>query len=243
MHNEWPGFLSLSAPVVSFSFDDFPRSALWNGGAILKANGICGTYYAAMGLIGANMATGEQFHRGDLDALLQDGHELASHTYSHVSSHKSTPQSYGEEVLRGQKAVEQITGRSGPQSFAYPFGHIAMGVRGEIAGKVSSARSVWGGLNGPWLDLSRLRACSIYGGREAFPALSVLIRRNANRKRWLIFYTHDVSRTPSRFGCTPELFDMVVQLSLQCATMRTIGEVTATISSGRKTARNALLAS
>ena len=42
----WPG------GVVSFTFDDFPRSAWSNGGAVLEEYDVRGTYYAAMGLAG-----------------------------------------------------------------------------------------------------------------------------------------------------------------------------------------------
>ena len=38
-------------PLISFTFDDFPQSALSNGGAILNRFGVAGTYYAALDLI------------------------------------------------------------------------------------------------------------------------------------------------------------------------------------------------
>ena len=44
-------------PIISFTFDDFPRSALYTGGAILERFGLNGTYYAAFGLMGRTIAT------------------------------------------------------------------------------------------------------------------------------------------------------------------------------------------
>ena len=44
--------IRLDRPLISFTFDDFPRSALLNGGAILKRMGLTATYFTAMGLIG-----------------------------------------------------------------------------------------------------------------------------------------------------------------------------------------------
>ena len=35
-------------PLISFTFDDFPRSALEAGGQILRAHGVRGTYYAPL---------------------------------------------------------------------------------------------------------------------------------------------------------------------------------------------------
>ena len=35
-------------PLISFTFDDFPRSALWRGGTILRERGFVGTYYVSL---------------------------------------------------------------------------------------------------------------------------------------------------------------------------------------------------
>ena len=72
-------------PVVTFCFDDFPRTAYSVGGAILTRFGARGTYYAALGLMNTENDLGDQFTRRDLDSLLADGHELACHTFSHIS--------------------------------------------------------------------------------------------------------------------------------------------------------------
>ncbi len=58
------GEVCLSAnrgPIVSFSFDDFPRTAYSAGGAILERFGVRGTYYAAAGLMNTANELGEQF--------------------------------------------------------------------------------------------------------------------------------------------------------------------------------------
>ena len=61
-------------PIVSFTFDDFPRTAFSTGGAILEQFGARGTYYAALGLMNTSNELGEQFRSMDLDALLEKGH-------------------------------------------------------------------------------------------------------------------------------------------------------------------------
>ena len=50
-------------PLISFSFDDFPRSALFTGGALLEQYGVAGTYYASLGLMGKTSPTGEIFRQ------------------------------------------------------------------------------------------------------------------------------------------------------------------------------------
>ena len=56
----------------------------------------------------------------------------------------------------------------------------------------------------------------------------MLIDENNRRKSWLIFYTHDVRPTPSRFGCTPAFLERVVRTSVESgARIATVGEVIA----------------
>ena len=80
------GSLGGRGPFVTFTFDDFHRSALTIGGAILEECGGRGTYYTAMGLLGGHDDYGEYFRSSDLRSLVDRGHELANHTYSHVAA-------------------------------------------------------------------------------------------------------------------------------------------------------------
>ena len=57
-----------------------------------------------------------------------------------------------------------------------------------------------------------------------------LILDNERQKSWLIFYSHDVQDTPSRFGCTPALLEFEVPCALQTATrILTVAEVMASL--------------
>lgn len=199
-------------PIVSFSFDDFPRTAYSAGGAILEKFGVRGTYYAAAGLMNTSNELGEQFRREDIDALLEQGHELASHTFSHVSCRSVSGAAFRDDVEKGRKAIEELAGVDCP-NFAYPFGHVTLQVKRTLGVGLSSARSIFSGFNGAELDLNLLRANSLYGDLNGLPRAEELIRENKARNSWLIFYTHDVRQNPSAFGCTPALFEA----ALSCA--------------------------
>src|SRR5205823_2244619 len=56
-----PFVISPTRPLISFTFDDFPRSALLAGGAILNRFGVAGTYYVSLGLLGKNEPSGKMF--------------------------------------------------------------------------------------------------------------------------------------------------------------------------------------
>ncbi len=206
--------LSTDRPLISFTFDDFPKTALFNGGAILAAHGLCGTYYAAPGLMGSNTEVGSIFDQADLPRLLETGHELASHTYSHISARKMTLSAYREDVRRGELELARFLGKAERLNFSYPFGGVTVAAKKQVGPTMKSCRGIFPGLDGPVVDLNLLHANSLYGGAERFVAAESLINQNARQKSWLIFYTHDVQENPSRYGCTPSLFEAVVRSAM-----------------------------
>lgn len=225
-------------PIVSFCFDDFPRTALTVGGHILKSFGVVGTYYVAVGLMNTMNDLGEQFHREDLDAVLADGHELASHTFSHISCRSTSPTTFLADIQKGRHAIEQLTGKADSGNFAFPFGEFTLKAKSLVGAEAVSCRSTWKGLNGPYVDLNLLRAYSLYGGRDERALVRKLILDNEQKKSWLIFYSHDVQDSPSRFGCTPALLEFAVSCVLQTSTrIRTVAEVVAKLVSLTDTAQ------
>jgi peptidoglycan/xylan/chitin deacetylase (PgdA/CDA1 family) len=227
--------LNGGGPIVSFAFDDFPRTALHIGGEILKGHGARGTYYAAIGLMNTCNHLGELFRREDLHALWNDGHELASHTFSHVSCRSVSRTEFREEVQKGRRAIEEITGKRDSGSFALPFGEVTLNTKRAISAEVASCRGIWPGLNGPQADLNLLRANSLYGGAEGWAQAEELILENERRKSWLIFYSHDVRPNPSAFGCTPELLDHAVSFAVQRgARVLTVAETVSELVEGRQ---------
>jgi peptidoglycan/xylan/chitin deacetylase (PgdA/CDA1 family) len=210
-----PANLGLRGPTVSFTFDDFPRNALTVGGEILKSYGARGTYYAAMGLMGSVTELGEQFRQADLETLLRDEHELASHTYSHVSCRSLSIHGFRKEVLKGQLAIGNLLGKDSHRNFSFPFGDVTLRAKRSISLDIASSRSSLSGFNGPAVDLNLLRAHKLYGNHESCSRVRDLILENERRNSWLIFYTHDVHSIPSRFGCTPALLDFAVSFALQ----------------------------
>jgi len=209
-----PVLLANDRPVVSFCFDDFPRTAYTVGGAILTSFGARGTYYAALGLMGTQNELGDQFTRRDLDSLLADGHELASHTFSHMSCRGTPLSTFEGDVQRGRAALAEITGRD-PVNFAYPFGHVSVAAKKRVGMQMRSCRGTYGGWNRPAADLNLLRANSLYGDAERLSETKSLLADNEQHEGWLIFYTHDVRQNPTQFGCTPELLEKTVSATLE----------------------------
>src|SRR5580692_9793223 len=203
-------------PVVSFTFDDFPRTAYAVAGRILESFGARGTYYVAPKLMGTDNGLGEICSPDDLRSLLAKGHELGTQTLHHFSSRKLSPQAFRVDVEQGILQAEQMAGRPA-RNFSYPYGHVTLGTKKHLESVVSSSRSIFPGINGPEIDLNLLRANRLYGDMSGAPHVEHLIQQNVAQKGWLIFYTHDVRPNPSEYGCTPELFEFAVSAAAHSA--------------------------
>jgi peptidoglycan/xylan/chitin deacetylase (PgdA/CDA1 family) len=201
-------------PVVSFCFDDFPRSAYLAGGSILKSYGARGTYYASTGLMNTCNELGDQLRREDIDSVLADGHELGCHTFSHISCRHVPRSNYESDVQKGRDAIREMTGYD-PANFAYPYGHVTAHLKQSVGIQMRSCRGIYGGINAPMVDLNLLRANSLYGGVDQLPEAEALLSESLRQKGWLIFYTHDVCQKPSPFGCTPALLEECVFLAVK----------------------------
>jgi peptidoglycan/xylan/chitin deacetylase (PgdA/CDA1 family) len=207
--------LQMESPAISFTFDDFPRSALINGGAILREHGFAGTYYASLGLIGKTGPTGELFEREDLEEVVQQGHELACHTFDHCDSWETAPAEFEASILRNQRAVsEQLPGIT-LGSLSYPISWPRPETKRLVANHFSCARGGGQTFNTGIVDLNYLKAFFIEQSRGNLDAIKQTIDGNARANGWLIFATHDVCDQPTRFGCSPGFFERVVDYAIQ----------------------------
>jgi peptidoglycan/xylan/chitin deacetylase (PgdA/CDA1 family) len=218
--------LGTVGPVITFSFDDFPRTALTSGAGILERFGARGTYYVSMSLMNARNALGEQFRQGDLHTLLDRGHEVASHTFGHLSARKVSCEAFREDEQRGEQAIRDEIGFPASGNFAYPYGDVTLATKKRLGTERTSCRGTCPGMNGPDADLNLLRANSLYGGLDQADAAKKLIMENEKRGHWLIFYSHDVAANPSRFGCTPQLLEAVCSFAAERgARLMTVAQV------------------
>ena len=216
-------------PLISFTFDDFPRSAFLEAGSILTRYGVRGTYYASLSLMGKPSPMGPMFQTEDLRELARQGHELGCHTFGHCHSWNTPPDVYEKAILDNQQALNEVLPGTAFRTFSYPFSGPRLPVK-QVAGRHFLCcrggglragrfflRHHAGGqtFNSGTTDLNLLCAFFLEQSRENPEAVKRLIDQNAQARGWLIFATHDVRDTPSRFGCTPAFFEQVVQWSLE----------------------------
>ena len=74
-----------TTPIVSFTFDDVPDTALSAGAAILESCDARGTFYISGGLTGQREADRTLISAEGCAELLQRGHELGCHTFASMA--------------------------------------------------------------------------------------------------------------------------------------------------------------
>jgi peptidoglycan/xylan/chitin deacetylase (PgdA/CDA1 family) len=201
------------APIISFTFDDFPRSALEAGGGILEESGALGTYFVSLGLQGQSGPTGEIFHQEDLAHLLARGHELGCHTFHHRPAWETTPSVYVASVTDNARAFTAIDHARALETHSYPISYPRPGTKRRLAPRFRGCRGGGQTFNHGTVDLNYLSSFFLEQSRDDFGAVERIIWANADAGGWLIFSTHDIALNPTRFGCTPAFFEQVVQTS------------------------------
>jgi peptidoglycan/xylan/chitin deacetylase (PgdA/CDA1 family) len=201
-------------PLISFTFDDFPRSALFVGGDILNEFGLAGTYYAALGLAGTETPTGPAFFPDDLRIVLERGHELGCHTFSHCHSWQTDPWTFEKSIIENQAALRQLIPEAEFKTFSYPISPPRPLTKAKIAGRFLCCRAGGQTFNIGTADLNQLSAYFLEKNRHDVASVRDVIDRNRQARGWLIFATHDISGEPTPYGCTPEFFRDVVQYAV-----------------------------
>ena len=186
-------------PLISFSFDDFPRSALLTGGSILERFGLAGTYYASFGLIGKDSPSGPVFLPTDLRALVERGHELGCHTFSHCHSWETRPSEYETSTIENRQALQRLLPGEEFKTFSYPISPPRPLSKARIAKHFRCCRGGGQTFNSGVADLNQLSAFFLEKSRDNLGIVRDLINRNKSARGWLIFATHDVLRSPRSF--------------------------------------------
>jgi len=220
----WPG------GVISFTFDDFPKSALVTGGGILERYGSRGTYYAALKLAATTDVLGPMFDGEDVRAAHDVGHEIACHTYTHLNCSHAARRAILAEVRENQAALSALIEGFTPTNFAYPFGAVSLAAKLTLGARFSSCRGIRPGINRGTVDLADLLGTQVYATNFDEFRIRRLIDQNRSVDGWLIFYTHDVAEKPSPFGCKPRQLERIVAYAARSATILPVRDVVAKVS-------------
>ena len=197
-----PVRMSLERPMITFSFDDAPATATRDGARVLESRGIRGTYYFSANLAGQSGPMGVYAKADDARRLAEAGHEIACHTFTHLDCGQANGRAILDDVDRNAEALK-AWGAPPAESFAYPYGDLSTAAKRALGGRYRTLRTVQAGMVEDGADANQLPSVGIEGPEGEAAAMRWLDRA-ADRKAWLILYTHDVATAPSPWGCTPE---------------------------------------
>ncbi len=201
-------------PMISFTFDDFPKSALWEGGNILTRHGVRGTYYVSLGLMNRDLPAGPGFSQEDVRKVLAQGHELGCHTFAHCHAWDTSPSIFEGSIIENQRALGELVPGAVFHSLSYPIAFPRPQTKRRAAKHFSCCRGGGPKYNVGLTDANSLQACFLEKCRDNPTVAKDLIAANSRERGWLIFATHDVCDTPTPFGCNPTFFQEIVRCSV-----------------------------
>lgn len=207
--------LANSRPMISFTFDDAPKSAATTGAAIMEAFDARGTFYVSGSLVSTFSDEWAVLDPKEIVALHRKEHEIGCHTYSHVRAIELDEIAMADEIVRNRKFLQTIDPSIDLMNFAYPYGWGSYARKSQLDVAFRSSRSIVPGINSGLTDLQFLRAVPLIEHKINRAMIENLFDRTIANNGWLIFYTHDVADNPSLYGISPDLLAFAVGAARQ----------------------------
>ena len=200
--------------MISFTFDDFPASAVNVAGAQLHARGLRGTYYAAFGLMNSDWRTGRAFGETELHELAAQGHELGCHTFAHCHAWDTRPALFERSIVENGRALAQWLPGATFSSLSYPYSYPRPGIKRVASRHFACCRGGGPSFNAGEIDLNDLQAFFPEKTQTDFAPVRRIIEQNRLAGGWLIFAFHQIAENPNRFGVTPAFFADTVSCAI-----------------------------
>jgi peptidoglycan/xylan/chitin deacetylase (PgdA/CDA1 family) len=202
-----------ATPMVSFTFDDLPKSAVTAGADLLEARGARGTFYVSGGLVGVGTPYWEAGDAADVLSLYRRGHEIGCHTFSHQRACDLDVASLAKEIMRNRGYFRALDRSIETQTFAYPYGYGSFGRKHQLRDQFQSCRSIVPGVNSDDVDLQFLRAMPLIDRQMDRVGIERAFDEAETNNGWLIFYGHDVTEESSAWGCSPALLNQALEVA------------------------------
>lgn len=208
--------VSSKEKLVSFTFDDAPSSAFQNAGNLLNEKDSHATYYVA-GCFAQNYnLQTARFQKEDIMKAIDQGHEIACHTFDHTHAYDGKGfNQINEDLQTNLNFLRNQFGIDKTQNFSYPFGEQTLALRKAVSKNYQSARSINSGINQGKFDRFNLKSIQLYENSKSIDEINELIEYFNQTGGWLIFYTHDVEENYSQYGCSENYFKYVLDKCLE----------------------------
>jgi peptidoglycan/xylan/chitin deacetylase (PgdA/CDA1 family) len=200
-----------SKKLVTFTFDDVPKSTFKNAGEILKKYNVNGTFYVALSLMEKTDSEG-LFTRKNIEDCFKSGNELGCHTFSHFHFFNTADNQFiASDLAKNSSEFKKLNLDTTLRNFSYPFGEQTRIAKKHVSKLYLTCRGVDSGVNVGKVDLNNLRAIKLFERKNSLEKIEKIISDFRNKGGWLIFYTHDIQDNYSKSGCSPAYFEAVVE--------------------------------
>lgn len=215
--------------VVSFTFDDAPRSVYTQAFPLLKKAGLHATIYLSTGTL-TKPGYVNWLDTKDLDA---SGWEIGAHTHTHADLTKLSVADFVGEIEESQRLFKE-RGYT-PVSFSAPYGAYSERELVELRKVYSSNRAAWGngGIN-PYPNFDAYNLVSL--GITLETTLDEVREQVRTIKRdggWLILQFHQIDDGQKEVGpfpkdtiyttkIFPEILEMILKEEVPVRTIRDI---------------------
>jgi len=202
--------ISSESKIVSFTFDDVPKSTFENAVPILNKYKLSGTFYIALSLM-EGVSEKKLYTRENLLECIESGHELACHSFGHIHFFQTSDTGFIKEDLKKNKdTLESLDLNASFENFSYPYGEQTVISKRVVSRIFKSCRGTDNGINSGKVDLNSLKGIKLYENRNSKEKIDLLLKEFDRSGGWLIFYTHDVQEHFTSVGCSPEYLEYVI---------------------------------
>jgi len=200
--------VALERPLISFTFDDCPKSAIDAGLPLLEAQGWRSTVYVACGLWDQTNHLGLHMSADDTQAVAAAGHEIGDHTFSHIDGRATPPAAFLADIGKNQAALDAIN-IAPSTTFAYPYGEVTPVLKRNLQARFKAARGIQNRHHTSIVDLNQIGSYPLFNSGR-FDHLLYAMRAMETQPAWLTIFTHDVCDNPSPWGCTPGQLETLI---------------------------------
>ena len=201
--------VKLDKPIVSFTFDDCPKSVVDNALPALERENWQASLYISMGLCGTTNHLGLHMSESDVKAVYKSGYEIGDHTYSHIDATANSLENFEQNIDKNQARLKDL-GLPPSETFAYPYGQVSLASKKMISQKFKGARGITSHIHSSSVDLNQINSNRLYAGQD-YKVLLNQISELEKKPGWMTIFTHDVRETPSSYGCQPEHLNTVIK--------------------------------